>query len=135
MTVNNYKNEIRMAADHFELKKIGQKMYADEVLKSSDPDHMVVISAYRKRRARLDKEYVKASTKMEFRNQLFYINTMSKHDNRKVAVARVGKTLHGMVNKGIFSRTEADILFRAFKYQKYKIFGDGKNSEQMQLAA
>lgn len=134
MTVNAYKSEIQKSAAHAELKKLGIKMYGDEKLKANEEGHRTVMLEYQKQRAKLDKEFARTSVSREFKTQLYYINTMSNSEkNLKVRVARVGKTLHALVGKGVFSSVEGEILFRAYKYQKRKMMREGRLEANLPL--
>lgn len=136
MTVTSYKNEIKNASDHIELKKVGSKMYTDETLNADAASLKAVIFAYHKRRAKLDKEFMEAAANKEFKSQLYYINTMAKAErDLNIRVARAGKTLYGLVGKGVFSKIEAEILFRTYRNRKRKLIREGRITAQLNLAA
>lgn len=132
----NYQKEIHQAREHADLKKIGRKMYDDTALKADNILLSKVIYVYKAQQSKLDQQFATTSSNKDFKSQLYYINTMFKSEkNLKLQLARVGKTLHALTSKGLFSSVEAEILFRAYQYQKRKLIREGKLEAQLPMTS
>jgi hypothetical protein len=112
----NYITAINEAITLGGLKAIGAKMVEARVSKERKTE---LVKAYRAKRRELERTFVDASKNTVFKQCLYQINNMVKEDIAHVA--KVGKTIYDLVRKtDSLNRLEADILFRAYRYQKNK---------------
>lgn len=107
--------QIEGATNHGELKAVGAKIYNSKRLTKNKE---TVITLYREKRAELDKNLVENGS-TTLKQVLFHVNTLK--NKSKAGIAKLGMTIYEMVKTGSLNNAEADLAFRAYKYQKRKL--------------
>lgn len=110
-----YAHQISKAGSHDELKSVGAKIFNAKLSKEKRTD---LVKEYRSKRRELDTVMVNSTTNSTLKRALYNINNMAKEGLDEVI--KTGKSIYNLTKAGIFNKHEADLVFRAYRYQKAK---------------